>query len=114
MKHGDFELLSVAEMREKYDLTAENRPEIRLDPERVPLALRGLIPHAEVWGIKDDLVRDDFVRRAPEEAIEELKRIIELYEDPLDEWLAGPEVDGPHHTEEYLAFSAMRMAADFS
>jgi hypothetical protein len=114
MKLGNYELLSVEEMREKYALTAENRPEIRLDPANIPPLLHRLIPYAELWGISDDLIRDDVVRRAPQEAIDELKRVIELYEDPLDEWLAGPEAQGPAFTQEYLAFSAMRMAADFA
>ena len=39
---------------------------------------------------------------------------IEQNEDALDEWLAGPEAAGPQFSQEYLAFSAMRMAADFA
>jgi hypothetical protein len=114
MRKGDFELLSVEELRKKYGLTAANRPAVQLDPSRVPEQLRHLIPYAELWGVKDDLIRDDMVRSAPREAIEELKQIIEKHDDLLDDWLAGPEADGPDFSEEYLAFSAMRMAADFA
>jgi hypothetical protein len=114
MKKHDFELLSVEEMRRKYGLTAENRPGIRLDPENVPEALRHLIPLAELWGVGDDLIRDDMVRRAPPSAIAELRRVIEEHDDLLDDWLAGPAAEGPTFSPEYTAFSAMRMAADFA
>lgn len=114
MKKNGFELLSVEEMRKKYGLTAANRPVIRLEPQRVPEQLRHLIQYAELWGVRDDLIRDDMLRAAPKEAIDELKRVIEQHEDLLDEWLAGSEAAGPKFSEEYLAFSAMRMAADFA
>ncbi len=114
MKKDEFELLSVEELRQKYGLTASNRPVVRLNSDRVPEALRHLIPFAEIWGIKDDITRDDMARTAPKEAIEDLKRIVERNEDLLDDWLAGPEAAGPSFSEEYLAFSAMRMAADFA
>jgi hypothetical protein len=114
MEKDGYELLSVEEMRKKYGLTASNRPTIHLNPAKVPAPLRHLIPFAELWGVKDDLIRDDLVRNAPKAAIEDLQSIIERYEDLLDEWLAGPEAEGPEFSEEYLAFSAMRMAADFA
>lgn len=114
MKQGDFELLSVEEMRAKYGLTAENRPTINLNAERVPQQVRHLIQYAELWGVKDDLIRDDMVRRAPKEAIQELKRVVRENEDALEDWLAGPEAKGPNFSEEYTAFAAMLMAADFA
>lgn len=114
MRKGDFELLSVERMRKKCGLTAAGRSAIHLDPQRVPEQLRHLIPYAELWGINDDLIREDMVRNAPREAIEALQRIVAEHDDLLDDWLAGPEADGPRFSEEYLAFSAMRMAADFA
>ncbi len=110
----DFELLSVEEMRRKYGLVSEHRPTIRLDAEKVPAPLRHLIPLAELWGVPDDLIRDDMVRKAPRAAIEELQRVVARHDDLLDEWLAGPEAEGPAYSAEYTAFSAMRMAADFA
>jgi hypothetical protein len=74
--------------------------------------LRHLIPYAELWGVNDDLIRDDMVRSAPREALEDLKRLVERHDDLLDEWLAGPEADVASPSTEYLAFTAMRMAAD--
>ncbi len=114
MKEDDFELLSVEEIRKKHGLVAANRPIIYLKPDNVPEPLRHLIPYAEFWGVGDDLIRDDLVRSAPREAIDDLKRVVEQHDDLLDEWLAGPEAEGPEYSAEYTAFSAMRMAADFA
>ena len=80
----------------------------------MPEQLLHLIPLAELWGVSDDLIRDDMVRTAPRAAVDELKRIIKEHDDLLDDWLAGPEAQGPTYSAEYTAFSAMRMAADFA
>jgi hypothetical protein len=107
-----FEVLSVGEMRKKYYRPNEPPPAIRLDPARVPERLRALIPLAEKWGISDDMLRLDAVRRAPLDEMANLSRIVAQYDDALDEWLAGPEAHGPSFSPEYLAFTHMRMAAD--
>ncbi len=83
-----------------------------LDPDHVPEALREYIPFAAVWGIADDVERDSLIERAPVEAKEDLIAIVERIDDELDKWLAGPEADSPTPSSEYVAFSAMRMAAD--
>lgn len=114
MKKGEFELLTVEQLRKKYGLTAANRPAVKLNPERVPESLKHLIPYAEMWGVADDLIRDDLVKNAPNEAVQELKRVVKAHDDALDDWLAGPESEGPTFSDEYRAFSAMRMAADFA
>jgi hypothetical protein len=112
MEDKPFELLSVEEMRRKYGLFAVNRPAVHLNPRNVPEKLRHLVPYAELWGVGDDLIRDDMVRTAPREALEDLKRVVLAHDDLLDEWLAGPEADSSNSSDEYLAFTAMRMAAD--
>lgn len=86
----------------------------RLDPAMIPPALRELIPLAERFGITDDVGRELLVLSASPEEIANLKTAIALHEDDLDAWLAGPEADAPTVSAEYLAFSAMRMAADFA
>src|SRR5688572_15277885 len=60
------EVLPAGEMQERYGLTAENRPVIKLDPNKVPADLRDLIPHAGKWGIGDDILRGDFQNKATE------------------------------------------------
>jgi hypothetical protein len=107
-----WEVLPAGEMRRKYSLYAENRPFIKLDPRRVPEPLRVLIPLAEKFGISDDLIREDFFDKTPKSELVKLKRTLADYDNLLDEWLAGPEADGPKFSKEYIAFSAMRMGVD--
>ncbi|MBI2921689.1 MAG: hypothetical protein HYY18_11455 [Planctomycetes bacterium] len=93
MATEEFEILPARELREKYGLTAANRPEVRLDPSRVPSDLHPLIPYAEIWGISDDLIREDAFARTPPEALAQLKLVIKRFERPLLAWLAGSEAD---------------------
>lgn len=109
---GDWEVLPAGEMRRKYGLYKENRPVIRLNPERVPEPLRHLIPFAEKFGVSDDLIRDDLIEHTPKDELDDLRRMVLNHDDLLDEWLAGPECYGPSYSDEYIAFSAMRMSAD--
>lgn len=111
-KEKRFEVLPVGEMRKKYYSPDEQPPQIRLDPQHVPEPLRVLIPLAEKWGIGDDMLRIDAVRKAPPAEVAHLKKIIAQYDDLFDEWLAGSEAQNPNPSPEYLAFSNMRMAAD--
>jgi hypothetical protein len=43
-----------------------------------------------------------------------MKDAVEKYDSEFDLWLAGPEAAGPEYSDEYIAFSALRMAADFA
>ena len=112
MREGDFEVLPAGEMRAKYGLTAENRPTITLDPSAVPPALRHLIPLAEQFGVSDDLIREDIVAKTPAAELALMRAAVEAQPDAFDDWLAGPEADGPGFSPEYIAFSCLRMAAD--
>lgn len=85
-----------------------------LNPALVPPALHSLIPLAAKWGVCDDLERESLVDNASAEEIAELKATIEEFNDQFDEWLAGKESEGPIYSDEYIAFSAMRMAADYA
>ena len=107
-----FEVLPAGEMRAKYGLTAENRPTIRLNPSAVPPALRPLIALAEEFGVGDDLIREDIVAKTPAAELTAMRVAVEAHTDAFDEWLAGPEADGPKFSPEYIAFSCLRMAAD--
>ena len=70
---ANWEVLPAGEMRRKYGLYAENRPLIKLVPERVPEPLRKLIPLAEKFGISDDLIREDFFAKTPKTELKQLK-----------------------------------------
>jgi hypothetical protein len=107
-----FEIMPAGEMRAKYGLTAENRPVIRLDPAKVPERLRTLIPLAERFGVSDDLIRADIVAKTPAAELRAMRAAVEAHDDAFDDWLAGPEADGPEFSAEYIAVSCLRMAAD--
>src|SRR5688572_27037528 len=109
-----FEVVSGRAFREKYGPTAANRPTIHLDPSRVPEQFRQWIPLAEHWGIGDDLIRDDCVRKASTEQLRELSAFGDVYDAVLTEWLAGPEAHSPRPTAEYVAFTCLGMAWDLA
>lgn len=87
---------------------------IELNPDNVPPELHPLIPFARTWAISDDIQRELAVERALPDQIAELKATLARFDDHLDTWLAGDGATGPHYSNEYIAFSAMRMAADYA
>jgi len=115
MDDDDRFVFTAGELKEKYGYTAENRPYFKLDPHKVPPALRHLIPLAEKFGISDDVIRDDVVAKAPPDEVEAMKKaVLELDNGPdseFDNWRAGSEADGLTFSLEYIAFSALRLAA---
>ena len=108
----EFEVLPAGELRARYGLTAANRPPIILDAGKVPAALRHLIPLAERFGVSDDLTRQDILAKATADESGAMRQAVRSHEDALDAWLAGPEADEPNYSDEYIAFSCLRMAAD--
>ena len=106
-------VLSAEEMARKYGELYQRRPRVRLDRGRIPESVWSLIPYAEFWGVSDDLDREHLVDNAPHAVQQNLKDVIAFYDDDLDIWLAGSEARDPNPSDEYVAFSAMRMAADY-
>src|SRR5437016_4011339 len=102
MRDGDFEVLPAGEMRAKYGLNAENRPTIKLDRAKVPVALRHLILLAEQFGVSDDLICEDVVAKTPPTEVEAMRRAVEAHADAFDEWLAGPESEGPKFSDDLV------------
>ncbi len=88
-------------------------PLVYFEINDVPSNLHSLIPYASFWGLSDDLEREQLVDCAPSHLKETLRRIIADNDDALDEWLAGDEARNPRPCSAYVAFSAMRMAADY-
>jgi hypothetical protein len=109
---SNFEVASAAEFRRRYGLTADNRPTIILDPQQVPGPLRGLIPLAEYWGIRDDLIREDLVDRASSEQLVAVKTAVRAHEDELMAWLTSSDETSRGPSEAYVAFSNLLMVAD--
>jgi hypothetical protein len=108
----EYELLSVRDVLARYRLTDLEPHVPQLNPAHVPASVRHLTPHAQIWGVADDTLRMTMIERAAPAALAELKQMIIDVDDMLDAWLAGPEADDPHPSDEYVAFSAMRMVTD--
>ena len=95
-----------------YKLThPEAKPPI-LNTDKVPFQFHDLIPLAEKYGISDDCYRTDLIETLDENELKECASFLDHYDQVLDDWLAGPEADGPNYSQEYITFSALGMAAD--
>jgi hypothetical protein len=112
MRQGNYEVLPGKEIIAKYGLTAESRPKIVLNPEHVPVAFRHLIHLAEEFGVSCDLTRALVLEKTPPEMLEALRESVLPLDEAFDEWLAGPEAEGPDFSPEYVAFTFLRIAAD--
>ncbi|HEY3011299.1 MAG TPA: hypothetical protein VGJ36_01035 [Gemmatimonadales bacterium] len=100
----------AGELQRKYRLYAENRPVVRLDPERVPPYLRHLVPLAEKWGIGDDIIRNDYIAKAEAREKRELHDALYQPFEQITEWL-NSFGDQPM-TDEAEAFMYMQGALD--
>ena len=84
-----------------------------LDPDRVPDAVRPLLSLARRWGISDDVQRANAVRTASRAELASMVDVVEGTSGPdLDAWLIGPEANADSPSPEYVAVSALTMAAN--
>lgn len=83
-----------------------------LDPQKVPEQFQFLIWLAEKYGISDDGYRNDLIENLDEKELIECSSFLDHYDQVLDDWLADPEAQGPNFSKEYIAFSALGMAAE--
>jgi len=111
---GSNMVLSREEMANFYgDFYNMVNPKMVLDKNKCPKELHPLLPYAEFWGISDDLMRENLVEAANKDICDNLKEVINEYDDLIDQWLASDEAYSESPSKEYIAFSAMRMAADY-
>jgi hypothetical protein len=87
---------------------------VRILTTNVPEPLRHLIALAERRGIADDLDRERALACASAADIAALKAAVAANEEELEQWLAGEASYGPVFSDEYIASTAMVMAADFA
>jgi hypothetical protein len=99
------------ELQRKYNLYAENRPEVKLNANNVPDDLSDLTTLAEKWGIGDDIIRDDFLEKASQSEKEELKNRLIGRLERIDEWL-NSFTDGIEMSDEAAAFMYMTLCLD--
>jgi len=85
MRHG--EILPANEMQKKYGLYAENRPDINIDPMKVPENLHDLIPMAEKWGVPDDIIRSDIEEKASDMEKEAFRAKLKGRTRQVTDWL---------------------------
>ena len=97
-------------LQEKYGLYAENRPEIKLDPAKVPEGLRALIPYAEEWGMGDDIIRNDFIEKSTDAEKQELHDALSEPYERITAWLDS--FGENTMSDEAAAFMYMQLALD--
>jgi hypothetical protein len=107
------DILNAEQMKRWYGRFYNASPKLHLDRRRVPEKFWPLLPYAEFWGVSDDSKREHLIKQAPADIQQNLKEVVAAFDSALDEWLAGPEADDPNPSDEYVAFSTMRMAADY-
>ena len=107
------EILDAEGMKQRYGTFYDSSPKVQLDRQKVPEKLWPLLPYAEFWGIADDWTREDLLEEAPPEVQRNLKAVVAAYDGALNEWLAGLEASSRNPSDEYVAFVAMIMAADY-
>ena len=113
MNQSTQQVLTKAEIEEVWGPLASASPRASFELKDVPEDLQKLAPYAMFWGAADDGVREDVLRKTPKALQLNLKTVVAAFDDLLDAWLAGPEASIPDPTDAYVAYSAMRMSADF-
>ena len=103
-------IVPASRLQKEFGLYAENRPDIRLDPSRVPVDLRALIPLAEKWGIGDDIIRNDLIDKASAAEKQELHDALYHTHERITEWLQS--VPPGESSDEVEAFMYMQGALD--
>jgi hypothetical protein len=102
--------LPAGEMQEQHGLVTENRPVIQLDSHKVPTDLQDLIPHAEKWGIGDDIIRADFQAKAADSEKQALQAALKGRNARITAWL--DEQTATDMSEEAAAFMYMQLGLD--
>lgn len=110
----ELKILTAEQIKQRYGDFHWRGADHHLDRNKVPHKLWPLIPYAAFWGIDDDWTREDLVDDATPEIKQNLKQVVEHFDDDFNEWLAGPEADHPPFSDEYCAFTTLRMAADYA
>jgi hypothetical protein len=82
-------IMPSSRLQEELGLYAENRSDIRLNPDLVPADLRQLIPLAQKWGIGDDIIRNDLIDKSSDTEKQELHDALFESDERITEWLSS-------------------------
>lgn len=96
-----------------YKLPHEEAKPPKLNPDRVPSDCHKYISLAEKYGIADDGYRIDVLDCLCEGEKQELREFIRSCPPSLNDWLCGDEAKSKTPSDEYVAFTALVMAADY-
>jgi hypothetical protein len=106
-----YEVVTVEEVRRRYRLAGIKAEAVDFDENDLPDPMKHLIPLARVWGIGDDVLREDMVQAADRAALNELKAAVSAVKQDLRSWLSSP-TEIARLSPAYLAFTNLRMVAD--
>lgn len=106
------EILTAERMKAVYGDFWNASPKVRLSPKKVPEALHPLIPYAEFWGMTSEDSREELVDSGPRDLVMNMKAVVLSFQKTWEDWLTGPASNRRPLSPEYLAFTAMVMAAD--
>lgn len=107
------ETTAAKSLEDEYGDFYSESDKVDFDVNDVPDNLRSLIPYARFWGMSDDWQREQLASKAPDSVRSSLQQLIAANDDALDDWLGGEEASLSNPSDAYVAFSAMRMCADF-
>lgn len=107
-------IYTAAEFRKAYGKHFKASPgSADFDEDDVPASVAALIPYARYWGLEDDAEVEDLLDIIPLPLQRNFREAVYGLNHAMNDWLAGPEARRPGGpTLAYVAFSAMRIAAD--
>ena len=86
-KPKPFEVYTHEEWIRVFGKGSENYVRPTLDPAAVPEAVRPLVPLAEIFGIRDDVTRGDFISKQSDDALRAFCGMMERYKAAYDEFM---------------------------
>lgn len=106
LRHGEIASADTFAVRHAPDAIATAR--VKLDPAKVPVALRTLVPLAEDWGIGDDAIRDALQERVSQAEKDALAQAVNPHNAAITAWLDSLPPAQPM-SDEAAAFMYMQL-----
>jgi hypothetical protein len=84
-----YEIHTREEWIRDFGAGAENYVSPTLDPAAVPESVRPLVPIAEIFGIRDDVTRGDFISKLSDEALRDFCDTMKRYKPEYDSFMGS-------------------------